>query len=205
MGLYNRYILPGMLDFACGLRAIDKQRAKVVPQASGQVLEVGIGTGRNLCHYNKDNVQALYGLDPATDMQPKMRKRMQAAGIKVELVPLSAEKIPRDNASCDTIVLTYTLCSIPDPVAAVKEMLRVLKPGGKLLYCEHGVAPDAGVAKWQKRLTPAWRKISGDCRMDRDIPTLLKAGGFALPDGQQGYIPGPRILSYNYWGVAQAG
>lgn len=204
MGFYNRYILPSVLDFTCGLKAIDQQRAKIVPQATGQVLEVGIGTGRNLCHYNHANVQALYGLDPATEMQPKTRKRMLAAGINAEIIPLSAEKIPRDDASFDTIVLTYTLCSIPDPVAAVKEMRRVLKPGGKLLYCEHGLAPDAGVAKWQQRLTPGWRKLAGDCRMDRDIPALLKAGGFELPDMQEGYIPGPKILCYNYWGVAQS-
>jgi len=202
MSLYDRYVLPQVLDFACGLKAISKQREKVVPLARGNTLEVGIGTGQNLCHYDQQKISQLWGLDPAAEMQPKARKRMQAAGLNVDLIPISAEAIPKDDASFDTVVLTYTLCSIPDPVAAVKEIRRVLKPGGQLLYCEHGLAPDAGVAKWQERLTPAWRKIAGDCRMGRDIPSLLRAGGFELPDMQQGYIPGPKILCYNYWGVA---
>lgn len=203
MGLYDRYVLPQVLDFACGLKAIRKQREKVVPQASGDVLEVGIGTGQNLCHYDHQKVKHLWGLDPAAEMHPKARKRMQAAGLDVDLVPISAEAIPREDASFDTVVLTYTLCSIEDPVTAVREIKRVLKPGGQLLYCEHGKAPDPGVAKWQQRLTPAWRKIAGECRMGRDIPSILNAGGFELPDMQQGYIPGPKILCYNYWGVAK--
>lgn len=204
MGFYDRHVLPHVLDFACGLKAIRKQREKVVPQARGEILEVGIGTGQNLCHYDPAKVGRLWGLDPAGEMQAKARKRMQAAGVNAEIMPLSAETIPRDDASFDTVVLTYTLCSIPDPVAAVREMRRVLKPGGQLLYCEHGLAPDPGVARWQARLTPAWRKIAGDCRMGRDIPALLEAGGFELPDMQKGYIPGPKVLCYNYWGVAQA-
>ena len=202
MGLYDRYVLPQVLDFACGLKAIRKQREKVVPLASGDVLEVGIGTGQNLPHYDPQKLGRLWGLDPAAEMQPKARKRMQAAGLNVDLIPLSAESIPKDDASFDTVVLTYTLCSIPDPVSAVREIRRVLKPGGQLLYCEDGLAPDPGVAKWQEKLTPAWRKIAGDCRMGRDIPSILQQGGFELPDMQQGYIPGPKILCYNYWGVA---
>lgn len=202
MGFYDRYILPQVLDFACGLNSINKQREKVVPLARGQVLEIGIGTGQNLCHYNQDNLGHLSGLDPAAEMQPKARKRMQALGMNVDMIPISAESIPKDDASFDTVVLTYTLCSITDPVSAVKEIKRVLKPGGQLLYCEHGLAPDPGVAKWQQRLTPAWRKIAGDCRIGRDIPQILRDGGFELPDMQQGYIPGPKILCYNYWGVA---
>ncbi len=202
MGFYDRNVLPHVLDFACGLKAIRKQREKIVPLAHGDTLEVGIGTGQNLCHYDKHKLSRLWGLDPAAEMQPKARKRMQAAGLDVDLIPISAEAIPREDASFDTVVLTYTLCSISDPVTAVKEIRRVLKSGGQLLYCEHGLAPDPNVAKWQERLTPSWRKIAGDCRMGRDIPAILKQGGFELPNMQQGYIPGPKILCYNYWGVA---
>ena len=157
MSFYERYCLPLVLDFACGLKPIRKQREKVLPLARGDVLEVGIGTGRNLPHYDAANIRKIWGLDPATEMHRKTRKRLAGTGLDVELLPLSAETIPGEDARFDTVVLTYTLCSIPDPVAALKEMKRVLKPGGKLIFAEHGLAPDVGVARWQRRLTPAWR------------------------------------------------
>jgi len=202
MGFYDRYCLPLVLDCACGLKPIRKQREKLLPMARGKVLEVGIGTGRNLAHYDAAQVDKIWGLDPATDMHRKARRRLADTGLDIEFMPLSAETIPTDDARFDTVVLTYTLCSIPDPVAALKEMRRVMRPDGQLLFCEHGLAPDANVARWQQRLTPAWRKIAGDCHMDRDIPTLLQSGGFTVADLQQMYIPGPKVLSYNYWGRA---
>ena len=120
----------------------------------------------------------------------------------MELVALSAERIPRDDASFDCVVMTYTLCSIPDALAALREMRRVLRPDGRLLFCEHGAAPDAGVRRWQDRLTPVWQKIAGGCHLNRDIPALLAAAGFAGRDLQAGYLPGPRPLAYHYWGEA---
>lgn len=202
MSLYDRYILPSLLDWACGLAAISQQRDRVVPLARGDVLEVGIGTGRNIAHYDAEVIHKVWGLDPATDMQPRLRRRLRHARFSVELLPLSAETIPTADARFDTVLVTYSLCSIVDPVAALREMKRVLKPGGRLLFCEHGLAPEAAVARWQTRLTPAWRRIAGHCSLDRDIPSLLTRAGFELIELQQGYIRGPRVVSYNYWGSA---
>ena len=201
---YDRHILPYMIDLACGIKPVDRQREKVVPQAQGRVLEIGIGTGLNLRHYDQDKVERLIGLDPAVQMHRLAEKRRAESGMKVELVGLSAEKIPLDDASFDTVVITFTLCSIPDPVAALKEMRRVLVPGGTLLYCEHGAAPDADVRKWQDRVTPWWKKIAGGCHLNRDIPALLKEAGFTVETLEQMYLPGPKMLTYNYWGQARA-
>ena len=202
MTFYERYCLPRLLDLACGVRPVRRQRDKVVPLARGEVLEVGIGTGLNLPHYRAEQIERIWGLDPATRMNRTTRKRLCGTGLDLELLALSAERIPVENDRFDTVVLTYTLCSIPDPVAALREMKRTLRPGGRLLFCEHGLAPEPSIARWQRRLTPAWRRIAGDCHMDRDVPALLDAAGFKVDDLQQGYIPGPRVLTYNYWGEA---
>lgn len=200
--LYDTRLLPYLLDWACGVRPVSRQRAKVVPLARGRVLEIGIGSGLNLPHYDKSQVSEIIGLDPGTELHGLARKRSREAGVEVELVGLSAERIPFDDASFDTVVVTYTLCTIPDPVAALQEMRRVLRPDGRLLYCEHGLAPDESVRAWQRRMTPAWAKIAGGCHLDRDIPALLRAAGFRLPDLQSLYLPGPRPLVFNYWGTA---
>lgn len=201
---YERHLLPYLLDFACGLRPVWRQRHEIVPLATGRVLEIGIGTGLNLEHYDAANVKAVVGIDPGVEMHRLARKRAQSAGIAVELVGLSAERIPFDDGSFDTVLVTYSLCTIPDPVAALKEMHRVLKPGGKLIFCEHGLAPDPSVQSWQHRLTPLWSKIAGGCHLDRDIPGLLREAGFQSRDMQTLYLPGPRPLTYNYWGTAEA-
>ncbi|MDE0855604.1 MAG: class I SAM-dependent methyltransferase [Nevskia sp.] len=204
MNLYDRYLLPTLIDLLCGIKPVQRQRAKIVPLARGRVLEIGIGTGRNLPFYDKSRLQQLYGLDPAPQMHHKARQRMQAAGLQVELLDLPAEKIPMPDASFDTVVSTFTLCSIPDVVTALREMRRVLKPGGRLLFCEHGTAPDASVRRWQDRLTPLWKPIAGGCHLNRDIPALLCEAGFHIDAMEQLYLPGPRPLTYNYWGSASA-
>jgi ubiquinone/menaquinone biosynthesis C-methylase UbiE len=200
---YERHVLPRLIHFACGTKQIRRQRIKVIPQARGRVMEVGLGTGLNLPFYDRARVTSIVGVDPALRMHRLALKLARASGIPVQLVGLSAEKIPLDDASFDTVVSTYTLCSIPDPLAALREMRRVLAPGGRLLLSEHGRAPDANVLRWQTRIQPYWSKVSGGCMLDRDIPALLVAAGFR-PDLHSRYIPGPRILSYHYWGEAVA-
>ena len=200
---YERHVLPRLIEVACGMRAVQKQRQKVIPLATGRVLEIGIGTGLNLPYYDRARVTTIVGVDPALAMHPLAARRIAAAGIEVRLVGLSAEKLPLADASFDTVVCTYTLCSIADPVGALREMRRVLVPGGRLLFSEHGRAPDAGVHKWQMRLQPWWSRVAGGCMLDRDIPALLVEAGFA-PEVESRYIPGPKPFSYHYWGAAVA-
>ncbi|MDE2417628.1 MAG: class I SAM-dependent methyltransferase [Burkholderiales bacterium] len=199
---YDRYILPPVLDMVCGMPMISRMRERVVPLAQGRVLEVGIGTGLNMRHYHKTRVQRITGLDPGVQMHPLAQERIDEAGLQVDLVGLSAEKIPMADASFDTVVITYTLCTIPDPLSALLEMHRVLAPGGTLLFCEHGRAPDASVQAWQDRLQPVWGAVAGGCHLGRDIPSLLQQARFALPDLQTRYLKGPRPFTFHYWGQA---
>jgi ubiquinone/menaquinone biosynthesis C-methylase UbiE len=200
---YERNLLPYLLDLSCSVSPIRKQRMKVIPQAQGHVLEIGIGTGLNMPFYDRARVQAIVGVEPALRMHRLALKRSRQFGIDVKLIGLPAERIPVEDASFDTVVCTYTLCTIPDPIMALKEMRRALKPGGKLLFSEHGKSPDANVLKWQTRLQPYWKRVAGGCLLNRDIPSLLEQAGFH-PDVQSRYVPGPRILSYHYWGEAVA-
>jgi len=200
---YDRHVLPYLLDVACGLAPVARQRELVVPQAQGRVLEIGIGTGLNLAFYDRQRIDQLIGVDPAAQMHRLAQRRSRRAGIPVELVPVSAERLPLASASIDCIVCTYTLCSIPDPLAALREMRRVLRPGGRLLYAEHGLAPDAAVARHQARIEPYWARIAGGCHLMRDVPLLLRQAGFEVR-GSAAYIAWPRSLAYNYWGEAIA-
>ena len=202
MNWYDRHILPWLIDFACGLPMVQARRQMLVPQARGRVLEIGMGTGRNLPFYDRSKLTQLVGVDPALQMHPLAQRRSDKAGIAVELVGLSAERLPLPDDSFDTVVCTYTLCSIPDPAAALHEVRRVLKPGGQFLFCEHGRSPDPAVARWQDRIQPCWMPLTGGCHLDRDVPALLRDAGL-LAKLEQGYISGPRVLAYNYWGQAQ--
>lgn len=202
MSFYNRYVLPYVIDLACGMKAVGQQRQKVVPQARGRVLEIGIGTGLNLPYYQAHLVDELTGLDPELAMHRLAKKRLQKSGLTAQLVGLDAESIPLDDNSFDTLVCTYTLCTIPDPVAALLEMKRVLAPQGKLLFCEHGKAPDPKVQRWQDRLNSSWGRMAGGCNLNRAIPDLLNDAGFNVDKLEQMYIPGPKFATYNYWGTA---
>ena len=199
---YERHILPTALDFACGMPMISRMRQLVVPQAQWRVLEVGIGTGLNMRHYDKSRVTHVTGLDPALQLHPLAQERIAQVGLPVDLIGLSAEKIPLPDASFDTVLITYTLCTIPDPVSALLEMRRVLTPTGKLLFCEHGRAPDASVQRWQDRLQPVWGPLAGGCHLGRDIPALITAAGFTLTNPQASYLSGPRPFTFHFWGEA---
>jgi len=201
---YDRHVLPRALDLACGMSMVSRQRQKVVPLAHGRVLEIGIGTGLNLRHYDRSRVTHITGLDPALQMHPLARERSLALGLTVELIGLAAEQIPCPDASFDTVVMTYTLCTIAEPLAALREMRRVLVPEGRLLYCEHGYAPEAPVRAWQERLQPLWGKVAGGCQLGRNIPELLVTAGFELLSPQTGYLRGPKPFTFHYWGEARS-
>jgi len=203
MGLYDRYVLPRFINCACSTKPMMKQREKVVPHASGTVLEIGIGTGLNLPYYDPAKVERLIGLDPSEESWKLAGERAAHLDFEVEFIGLPGEQIPLQDASVDTVLVTYALCTIPDPVAALTGMRRVLRPGGRLIFCEHGIAPDAAVVKWQDRINPVWRKIAGGCNLNRDIPALLAAGGFEVAELSTLYLPGtPKFAGYNYWGRA---
>lgn len=203
MNVYDRYLLPRLTNLACGSKPTRRQREKIVHRAYGDVLEIGFGGGLNLPYYDRDKVRKVFGLEPSEGMRASARPRIEASSIDVEMIDLPGEEIPLDDNSVDSVLITYTLCTIPDAVAALRGVRRVLKPKGHLFFCEHGRAPDQSVYRWQQRLNPGWRRIAGGCNMDRDIPELLQEGGFTIEDDNRLYIPGPRILSYNYWGAAR--
>jgi len=200
--LYERHVLPHLIDYACGMGAVMKTRAQVVPLAEGEVLEIGIGSGLNLSFYDPVKVRRIVGVDPSADMQKLARQRAEQISIPVEMIALELGQIQAEDARFDSIVCTFTLCTIPDAVAALREMRRVLKPGGKLLFSEHGLAPDASVVRWQNRLTPLWRPLAGGCHLNRDIPALLEAGGFTIRQLETSYLKGPRPMTWVYRGWA---
>ncbi|WP_271104956.1 class I SAM-dependent methyltransferase [Pseudomonas tohonis] len=202
MGFYDRHVLPRLIDYACGMGEVMKTRSKIVPRAEGRVLEIGIGTGLNLGFYDPARVQVVIGVDPAAQMQALARQRAAAIAIPVETIALELGEIQAGDASFDSIVCTFTLCTIPDAAAALKEMRRVLRPGGRLLFAEHGLAPDAPVVRWQHRLTPLWKPLAGGCHLNRDIPRLIEAGGFAIRELHTGYLQGPRPMTFVYRGWA---
>ena len=200
MNLFEKYIGPRITNFICGHKVLTRQRQKVVPLAKGRVLEIGIGTGLNLKFFDPAKVRHVWGLDPSIDMW----KMAEAKSVQfdVEFIQASAESIPLDDGNADTILVTYTLCSVANIIAALKDMRRVLKPGGELIFCEHGAAPDENVRKWQDRLNPIWSRLAGGCNLNRSIPALLEQGGFKVSALDTMYLPTWKPAAFNYWGTA---
>jgi ubiquinone/menaquinone biosynthesis C-methylase UbiE len=201
MSLYSKYVLPRVIDLAMKNPETRRLREVWIPQAEGEVLEVGIGSGLNLEFYTQ-RVRRVHGVDPSVELQRMARKR--SGRIDVEFLLQSAENpLPLSSGSMDTVVLTWTLCSISDPQKALLEMKRVLKSEGRLIFIEHGQAPDPGVAAWQDRLTPIWKHIGGGCHLNRKIDHIIKQAGFRIAQLTTSYLPGPRPMTYTYQGAAQ--
>ena len=203
MGFYNKHLLPPLLNLAMKSPAMTRLRSRLIPLAEGRVLEVGMGSGLNLPFY--DASVKVTGLDPSLELHRYAQRVASAQGLDIELLAQSGEAIPADDKSFDTVVMTWTLCSIPEPLLALAEIRRVLKPDGRLVFAEHGRSPETAVAKWQRRLEPWWMKIAGGCHLHRQMDHLYQAGGFRFEEIERGYIRGPKFATYTYRGLARIG
>ena len=207
MGLqqwYDRYVLPRVITLACGQGQIMKRRSQLVPLASGDVFELGCGGGLNQEFYDADAVTSFSGIDPHGGLLDQARVQVEARGLKADIREGVGENIPFAASQFDTVVCTFTLCSVEDPAQVMSEMRRILKPGGRLLFLEHGRAPDANVAKWQDRIEPIWKRIGGGCHLTRPIGSALRGAGYEVEPLGQGYLPkSPKFAAWNEWGVAR--
>jgi ubiquinone/menaquinone biosynthesis C-methylase UbiE len=202
MSFYDKWILPRLIDIVMRNKEATRYRSQIVPQAHGKVLEIGVGSGLNLPFYGA-GVEQIYGLDPSEELLAMARKKTRAMSFPIDFLAHSGEEIPLENGCVDTVVMTWTLCSIPDPEQALKEMKRVLKPGGTLLFAEHGLAPESNVQDWQQRLNPLWRSVTGGCNLNRKMDDLILAAGFRIAKLETEYAKGLRPMSYIYAGRAQ--
>ncbi len=202
MGLYQEQIVPLLINLTMRQRRLTEYRSRVVPAAEGRVLEIGIGSGLNLPFYSR-NVENVIGLDPSPKLLSMARRHPCSQVRTVDFVEGSAEAIPLDDNSIDTVLTTWTLCSIPNAKRALAEMRRVLKPGGRLLFVEHGLAPDLNVRWWQNKLTPAWKRLGGGCHLNRAIKALIEDAGFQVDRLEMGYMRGPKPMTFMYEGGAR--
>ena len=204
MGFYQQRILPRLIHFGMRQKQLAPLREQLVAGARGRVLEIGIGSGLNLPFYPRD-IEMLLGLDPSRELLQIAKRHSVWVHFPVELSEGRAEDIPLDAAAVDHVVMSWTLCSVADPVRALAEVRRVLRPGGNLLFVEHGRAPEARVARWQARLTPVWRRLAGGCQLNRSIDELIERAGLRLVELETGYlIDGPRFATFHYRGRALA-
>ena len=200
---YEKNILPPLLNCCCGTKPITYQRKKIIPEANGEILEIGVGSGLNIPFYDKNKVSKIIALDPSEDLNSMAKIKAKANNLNIHFLTGVAEDIQIADSSIDTIVITYTLCTIPEPEKALSEIKRVLKTNGKILFSEHGLAPDDKVVNWQNKINPIWNKVFGGCNLNRDIPSLFKAAGFVLTYEQM-YLPStPKFVGFNSWGEAK--
>jgi|TARA_B100000902_G_scaffold271181_1_gene257102 ubiquinone/menaquinone biosynthesis C-methylase UbiE len=203
MSLYEKYVLPKFLNCACGSKPVSYQRKKVVPLAEGKVLEIGIGSGLNLPFYDKTKIDEIWGLDPSEELSVMAKQVANEESMEVKFISSGAEDIPLPDNYFDSVLVTYTMCTIPEVQRANQEIRRVLKDNGKMIFCEHGEAPDQNIRKWQNRINPLWGKLAGGCNINRKIPSLIQESGFDIIEMEEMYLPNtPRIAGYNYWGYA---
>jgi ubiquinone/menaquinone biosynthesis C-methylase UbiE len=202
VNFYDRWVLPPILELVMRQNQLEKYRREVITAANGRVLEVGVGSGLNFPLYGKQ-VEIVFGIDPSPRLLAIAHRRAAAAAVRAELLQGSATAIPLADSTIDTVVMTWTLCSIPDPLAALREMRRALKPSGQLLFVEHGLSPEPGVERWQNRLTPIWRRVAGGCHLNRKMDDLIRSAGFGLTGLRSEYAEGPRPMTYMYEGSAE--
>lgn len=201
--LYERYILPKLLCCACGAPAFRKQRSRIVPHARGQVLELGVGGGLNLAFYDPATVTGVTGVDPSAELRAMAEAAPRPEGLAVEIVAGEGERLPFADGRFDTVLCTFTLCSVRSPAAVLSEARRVLRPGGRFLFCEHGLSPDTGTARWQRRIEPLWKRLAGGCHLTRPVSAAVQAAGFRLDDNHRFYLDKtPRALGWCEQGVA---
>lgn len=203
MGFYSRHILPHLINLTMGAGMLKKYRQRTVAKARGSVLELGFGSGVNLPYYNPELIEKYYAVEPDGGLLKLAQKRINKAPFKVEVLQMGAEQIILPDDSIDTVLSTWTLCTIPDIEAALAQARRVLKPGGQLIFVEHGLAPETRVASWQQRLTPYWKRCAGGCHLDRQTDVLLLNAGFVLQDLATGYLGRPKTMTFMYEGAAK--
>ena len=203
MSLYDKYILPHLLNCSCNTKPFIHQRKKVIPLATGNVLEVGIGSGLNLPYYQKDNIKEIWGLDPSEELLEMARKKAKVEDMDVQFLNAKAEVMELDDNYFDTVLMTYTMCTIPNLSQALSEIKRVMKTDGRLVFCEHGASPEQQVFKWQNRVNNVWSTIAGGCNINKNIPSIIESSGLIISQMETMYLPKtPKILGYNYWGSA---
>ena len=201
LNFYQRCIVPHLVHLSMRQERLEPYRRRVVPAATGRVLEIGVGSGINFRFY-PDNTKQIVGIDPSAKLLAMAESAATAMKSLVDLIEASAEELPLEDRSVDTVVSTWTLCSIPDVRRALREMRRVLRPDGRLLFVEHGQAPQEYVLRWQRRLTPVWKRLAGGCHLDRPIDALIKDAGFEIDRLETGYMEGPKLLTFLYEGAA---
>jgi ubiquinone/menaquinone biosynthesis C-methylase UbiE len=204
MGFYQDHILPFLIHLSMRNKNLAAYRARVVGAAEGRVLEIGIGSGLNLPFYG-GSIEQVIGLDPSPKLLKMARRAARRTSAPVEFLEGSTEAIPLTDKSIDTIVTTWTLCSVPDASRALGEMRRVLRTGGRLLFVEHGRAPEPRVRWWQDRLTPVWKRFAGGCHLNRAIGNLIEDAGFRIERLDNGYMRGPKPMTFMYEGSARPG
>lgn len=202
MSIYEKYVLPKLIDLVMRNKVAGAERARFVPLASGTVLEVGAGSGLNIPFYGS-KVRRLYALEPSLELWQMARSRARNASFPIEFLAAPAESVPLGDMTVDTVVTTWTLCTVRNPAAALAELRRVLKRDGQVIFVEHGRSPDRAVLAWQDRLNPLWKRVGGGCNLNRKIDDLIIAAGFCVTQIERAYSRGPRPFSYLYKGLAQ--
>ena len=201
--LYDKFVLPKLLDVCCSTKPINYQRNKIVPNAKGDILEVGIGSGLNIPYYDPKKINKIIGLDPSEELNEMAKENAAKSDINIDILIAGAEEIPLPSNSIDTVLITYTLCTIPNLADSLKEIKRVMKNDAEMIFCEHGIAPDLRIQNWQNKINPLWGKLFGGCNINRDIPKILVNSEFKIQTLEQMYLPStPKIVGYNYWGEA---